>query len=144
MNDKIEELKEKVKNFSIENRETLENFRTKFLSKKGELNEIFEAFKLIAGVEKKDVGQKINSLRTSIEDKFNEAKEKFKTQDADLVEDWVKEAFKKHPLFELEYFIIADESALIPIILKEKSKKYRAFIAVIVNNIRLIDTITLN
>ena len=77
MNDKIEELKEKVKNFSIENRETLENFRTKFLSKKGELNEIFEAFKLITGVEKKDVGQKINSLRTSIEDKFNEAKEKF-------------------------------------------------------------------
>jgi pantoate--beta-alanine ligase len=75
---------------------------------------------------------------------LNEAKEKFKTQDADLVEDWVKEAFKKHPLFELEYFIIADESALIPIILKEKSKKYRAFIAVIVNNIRLIDTITLN
>ncbi len=77
MNDKIEELKEKVKIFSIENRETLENFRTKFLSKKGELNEIFEAFKLIAGVEKKDVGQKINSLRTLIEDKYNEAKEKF-------------------------------------------------------------------
>ncbi len=77
MLDKIEELKEKVKQFSIENAETLENFRLKFLSKKGELNELFDAFKLIAGAEKKDIGQKINTVRTLIEEKYNEAKEKF-------------------------------------------------------------------
>lgn len=75
---------------------------------------------------------------------LKEAKEKFQTQESDLVEDWVKKEFKKHPLFELEYFVIADESTLLPITFKEKSKKYRAFIAVFVNNIRLIDTITLN
>lgn len=75
---------------------------------------------------------------------LKEAKEKFQTQDADLVEDWVKNEFKKHPLFQLEYFVIADESTLLPINFKEKHKKYRAFIAVFVNNIRLIDTITLN
>jgi len=75
---------------------------------------------------------------------LKEAKEIFQTQEADLVEDWVKKEFKKHPLFELEYFVIADESTLLPITFKEKSKNYRAFIAVFVNNIRLIDTITLN
>jgi pantoate--beta-alanine ligase len=75
---------------------------------------------------------------------LKEAKEKFQTQDADLVAAWVKNQFKNNPLFELEYFIIADESTLLPITFKEKSKKYRAFIAVFVNNIRLIDTITLN
>lgn len=75
---------------------------------------------------------------------LKEAKERFQTQESDLVEDWVKKEFKKHPLFELEYFVIADESTLLPITFKEKSKKYRAFIAVFVNNIRLIDTITLN
>nr|WP_315158419.1 pantoate--beta-alanine ligase [uncultured Flavobacterium sp.] len=75
---------------------------------------------------------------------LKEAKERFKTQESDLVEDWVQKEFKKHPLFELEYFVIADESTLLPITFKEKSKKYRAFIAVFVNNIRLIDTITLN
>ncbi len=75
---------------------------------------------------------------------LKEAQERFQTQESDLVEDWVKKEFKKHPLFELEYFVIADESTLLPITFKEKSKKYRAFIAVFVNNIRLIDTITLN
>lgn len=75
---------------------------------------------------------------------LKEVKEKFQTQKTDLVEDWVKNEFKKYPLFELEYFVIADESTLLPITFKEKSKNYRAFIAVFVNNIRLIDTITLN
>ncbi|MEM0577197.1 pantoate--beta-alanine ligase [Flavobacterium polysaccharolyticum] len=75
---------------------------------------------------------------------LKEVKEKFQTQNTDLVEDWVKNEFKKYPLFELEYFVIADESTLLPITFKEKSKNYRAFIAVFVNNIRLIDTITLN
>ena len=79
-----------------------------------------------------------------VSDALKEAKNKFQTQEAEIVEDWVKNEFKKHPLFELEYFVIADESTLLPITFKEKSKNYRAFIAVFVNNIRLIDTITLN
>jgi pantoate--beta-alanine ligase len=47
-------------------------------------------------------------------------------------------------LFELEYFEIADEETLKSCLKKNKNKKYRAFIAVFVNNIRLIDTISLN
>jgi pantoate--beta-alanine ligase len=46
--------------------------------------------------------------------------------------------------FVLEYFEIADEATLLPCIRKTKNKKYRAFIAVFVNKIRLIDTISLN
>lgn len=72
-----------------------------------------------------------------------QAKEKFQTQEFEQVEAWVKKEFDQHQLFELEYFVIAEESTLLPIISKEKSKKYRAFIAVFVNNIRLIDTIAL-
>jgi pantoate--beta-alanine ligase len=44
--------------------------------------------------------------------------------------------------FELEYFQIADETT--QTLFKKSCKKYRAFIAVTVNNIRLIDTISLN
>jgi pantoate--beta-alanine ligase len=44
----------------------------------------------------------------------------------------------------LEYFVIADEETLLSSITKEENKNYRAFIAVFVNNIRLIDTISLN
>lgn len=72
------------------------------------------------------------------------AKEKFETDSAKSVTKWVKKTFEKNPTFELEYFQIADEDTLLPCLRKNKNKKYRAFIAVFVNNIRLIDTISLN
>ena len=73
-----------------------------------------------------------------------QAKEKFKTESIESVNQYVQEAFKNHSLFDLEYFVIADEETLLPCVTKEKNKNYRAFIAVFVNNIRLIDTISLN
>ena len=56
----------------------------------------------------------------------------------------VQQTFENHPFFDLEYFVIADEETLLSSITKEENKNYRAFIAVFVNNIRLIDTISLN
>ncbi len=73
-----------------------------------------------------------------------EAKNKFGMKTAKEVTDWVINVFKENTEFELEYFQIADEQKLLPCIRKVKSKKYRAFIAVFVNKIRLIDTISLN
>lgn len=72
------------------------------------------------------------------------AKEKFKTKSAKWVTEWVQKSFENNPLFDLEYFVIADEATLLPCSTKNKNKKYRAFIAIFVNNIRLIDTISLN
>ena len=72
------------------------------------------------------------------------AKIKFGTISAKEVSRWVLKEFKKHANFELEYFQIADENTLLPCFRKNKNKKYRAFIAVFVNKIRLIDTISLN
>ncbi|WP_413999856.1 pantoate--beta-alanine ligase [Flavobacterium sp. W1B] len=73
-----------------------------------------------------------------------EAKEQFQTKSAEYVTEWVEKTFANNPAFELEYFQIADEATLTPCETKSDSKKYRAFIAVFVNNIRLIDTISLN
>ena len=56
----------------------------------------------------------------------------------------VAETFANHPLFQLEYFEIAEENTLKPAVKKQKNRKYRAFIAVFANNVRLIDTISLN
>lgn len=56
----------------------------------------------------------------------------------------VQKKLKNHLVFELEYFEIMDEVTLNPCIRKNKNKKYRSFIAVFVNKIRLIDTISLN
>ena len=72
------------------------------------------------------------------------AKAKFKTNSAATVTKWIQKSFEKNLDFKLEYFQIADETTLLPCIRKNKDKKYRAFIAVFVNNIRLIDTISLN
>ena len=73
-----------------------------------------------------------------------EAKEKFATNSISAVSEWVKRTFQDNPYFTLEYFTIADEQTLLSSSRKNKNKKYRAFIAVLVNNIRLIDTISLN
>lgn len=75
---------------------------------------------------------------------LNVAKEKFKKNSATSVSEWVQKSFEKNSIFTLEYFVIADEATLLSCIRKNKGKKYRAFIAVLVNNIRLIDTISLN
>ena len=74
---------------------------------------------------------------------LKEAKKLFNTKSAKEVTDWVTQQFKKQNLFQLEYFEIADEKTLLECKRKSKSKKYRGFIAVFVNNIRLIDNISL-
>lgn len=72
------------------------------------------------------------------------AKTLFGTESAKRVSDFVQDAFKNVSGFDLEYFEIADEATLLPVNHKTKHTKYRAFIAVFVNKIRLIDTISLN
>lgn len=72
------------------------------------------------------------------------AREQFGTKSTAEISEYVQKTFSKNRTFVLEYFVIADEATLLPCIRKNKNKKYRAFIAVLVNNIRLIDTISLN
>lgn len=75
---------------------------------------------------------------------ITEAKKMFATKSAKEVTEFVNKVFDTSTDFELEYFQIADEATLLPCFRKSKTKKYRAFIAVFVNKIRLIDTISLN
>ena len=70
------------------------------------------------------------------------AKELFGTKTANEVSKYVNNVFKNESKFELEYFEIADEQTLITCKRKSKTKNYRAFIAVFINNVRLIDTIS--
>lgn len=72
------------------------------------------------------------------------AKSKFGTENAKSIADWVKSEFDKNPLFDLEYFEIADEATLTPMLKKQDNQKYRAFIAVYADGVRLIDNLRLN
>ena len=53
-------------------------------------------------------------------------------------------AFEKAPEFDLEYFEIADVDSLVPTLMKDPEKKYRAFIAAQIGGVRLIDNLELN
>ncbi len=75
---------------------------------------------------------------------LNTVKAKFGTKSAQNITEWVDKQFKKEPLLELEYFIIADTKTLKPVKRKSTKKTYRAFIAVYAGDIRLIDNIALN
>ena len=74
---------------------------------------------------------------------LTEAKKLFGTKTAKEITNWVTKTFQKQSVFTLEYFEIADEETLKTCKRKCKNKQYRAFIAVFVNNIRLIDNISL-
>lgn len=72
------------------------------------------------------------------------AKAKFGTKSAVNITDWAKSEFENHPLFQLEYFEIADENTLTPVLKIQDNQKYRAFIAVYADGVRLIDNLRLN
>jgi pantoate--beta-alanine ligase len=74
---------------------------------------------------------------------LQQARDRFKTATIADVKEYVAHAFATHPEFKPEYFEIAAEDTLAPAIFKE-NRKYRAFIAVFLGNVRLIDNISLN
>jgi pantoate--beta-alanine ligase len=75
---------------------------------------------------------------------LKEVRKKFGVENPNNLTQWVEDQFKKHPLFTLEYFTIADEKTLETMKSKESGKKYRAFIAIFAGKIRLIDNIRLH
>lgn len=75
MKQSIEATKKLIEEFEIKNSGDLENFRLKFLSKKGVLNELFEGFKKISNEEKREVGKLLNILKQEANEKFQTTKE---------------------------------------------------------------------
>jgi pantoate--beta-alanine ligase len=78
-----------------------------------------------------------------IYDILQKSKNKFEKVSAKKTSAFVEKSFKKHPDFTLEYFEIACEKTLKTCQRKNNKEKYRAFIAVFCENVRLIDNIAL-
>lgn len=75
MKDKIASILEDVENYSLETAEHVEAFRLKFLSRKGQISELFEEFKTVGPEVKREVGQLLNKLKTTAQEKLNTVKE---------------------------------------------------------------------
>lgn len=75
MEDKIKSFLEDIKGFPITNAEEAENFRLKYLSKKGMITSLFDEFKTLAPELRKSTGKMLNELKQAAEQKLAEAKE---------------------------------------------------------------------
>ncbi|MBK43186.1 MAG: pantoate--beta-alanine ligase [Flavobacteriaceae bacterium] len=75
---------------------------------------------------------------------LHQVKQKFNDDSIINITKWVEEQFKMDTLFKLEYFNICDISTFEQAVNIDLTKSYRAFIAVYVADIRLIDNIALN
>ena len=71
MLEKIAKLLDEVKTLAAENEEQLEALRLKYLSKKGEINNLMADFRNVPAEQKKEVGMKINELKQSALEKIN-------------------------------------------------------------------------
>lgn len=77
MLERINKLLSEVETFAAQSKEQVEEYRIKWLSKKGEVSLLFDEFKTVPNELKKEVGQKLNLLKNKAQDKINELKEIF-------------------------------------------------------------------
>lgn len=104
MKEKIAKLLEEVENLKASNAEEINNLRIKYLSKKGEINELMADFRNVAAEQKKEIGILINELKTKAQDKINSLKEQFEMNDSCSTEiDLTRTAYPvalgtRHPL----------------------------------------------
>lgn len=72
MEQRIKDIFNQADAFKIDDLIALENYKLKFLVKKGLINALFTEFRLLSGKDKKLYGQKINDLKNSIEKKYQD------------------------------------------------------------------------
>lgn len=72
---KIQSIQQDLNSISVSNKEELESFRIKYLSKKGILGSLMEEFRTVPAEQKRELGQKLNELKGEINEKYNSLKE---------------------------------------------------------------------
>jgi len=87
MLEKIKALKEEIAAVSASSLEEVEQLRIKYLSKKGEVSALMADFRSVPAELKREVGQKINDLKTYATEKINGLRETFAVSDDSSVED---------------------------------------------------------
>jgi len=80
MKEKINTYLKEVEVFSADTLDQLENFRIKYLSKKGLIPGLFADFKTVAPADRKEIGQLINNLKQAVQQKIISLKEEIDRQ----------------------------------------------------------------
>ena len=77
---RIENLKKELENLVAATQEQVEELRIKYLSKKGQISALMADFRNVPADQKKEVGQKVNELKTLAQEKITALKESFAEQ----------------------------------------------------------------
>jgi phenylalanyl-tRNA synthetase alpha chain len=80
--ERIQELMQQVQEMQAQSAEQMEALRIKYLSKKGEITELFNQFREVPKEEKKELGIQLNALRQLAESRLQEMREAFEAQKA--------------------------------------------------------------
>ena len=80
MKQKIEQLHQVVNSWNANSLEELEAIRIKYLSKKGEISELFNQFREVPNEQKREIGQLLNHLRDTAQNRLNELKANLEAQ----------------------------------------------------------------
>lgn len=83
LTDKIQSLLGEVADLQAADAKALEELRIKYLSKKGVINGLMGDFRDVAPESKREIGMKLNELKTALQDKFNELREGLATKEDD-------------------------------------------------------------
>jgi phenylalanyl-tRNA synthetase alpha chain len=86
MINKLKNIISEVSQIEIKSADEAEQFRLKYLSRKGILNDLFEEFKTISNTEKKEVGKVMNELKQVTEGKLADAQQTFTASKTKKVE----------------------------------------------------------
>ena len=103
MKERIDQIIQEAQKFKISTKENLEDFRLKFLVKKGLVNKLFVDFKELSGEEKKIWGKELNIIKQNVELIFKEAEVKLNNvSDENVVENslpgYFGELGSRHPI----------------------------------------------
>ncbi len=81
MIDKIENYISEIEAFTATTKEEVEDFRIKYLGKKGILNQYFAEFKNVSKEQKKEFGQAVNNLKNAAVNKVQQLKEELESKE---------------------------------------------------------------
>ena len=76
MKQKIEELLHRIEELKAQKIQDVEDIRVKLLGKKGEITKLFEDFREVLPEQKRELGQKLNVLKTKAAEKIEELRNK--------------------------------------------------------------------
>lgn len=72
MQTNVDDIHRQIEQYAVTSKEELEQYRQRFIGRKGVVTELFESLKTVAPEDRRAVGQQLNGLKTRAQERFDE------------------------------------------------------------------------